>query len=168
MTTEGASHRKSSSNSNRSPDLDGASTTLIEKWQESLSGLMNDQEGRNLLYQFVKQEAGKNSLDYTRLVFYFAVDGLKLHADKKIIGKLIKDLSEMIDDKIQTSPELKKTISDIIRKESTPNPRVFDDFQKTVADMIATTTYRAFLQSDMFIQHVHNKKFEKPPIANAS
>ncbi|XP_031626193.1 axin-like isoform X2 [Contarinia nasturtii] len=168
MTTESASHSTSSSNSNRSPDLDGASTTRIEKWQESLSGLMNDQEGRNLLYQFVEQEAGKNSLDYTRLVFYFAVDGLKLHADKKIIRKLIKHLSEMIQGKIPTSPELQKTISDIIRKESTPNPHVFDDLQKTVADMIATTTYRAFLQSDMFIQYVHNKEFEKPTIANAN
>lgn len=92
MTTEGASHSTSSSNSNRSPD---ASTARIEKWQESLSGLMTDEEGRKLLYKFVEQEAGESSIHYTRLTFYFVVDGLRnfeQNTDEKIIRKLIKKI----------------------------------------------------------------------------
>lgn len=90
MTTEGASNSTSSSNSNRSPDSENSYIIRIKKWQESFTSLLADNEGVQLLLKFVEEEAGIESINYTRLKFYFAVEGLKLQREEKIIRKLIR------------------------------------------------------------------------------
>lgn len=75
----------------------------------------------------------------------------------------------MIRDKIPISSELQKTISAICKKEMPPDRDIFNDLQKSVAELIDQTTYRSFLQSEMFIQYVNNKEFDsQPPIASVS
>lgn len=91
MTTECASNSTSSLNSNRSHESDSAFTARIEKWQESFSSFLDDEEGVSLLLKFVKEESGENSINSARLKFYFAVRGLKTQQlDEKKCRKLIK------------------------------------------------------------------------------
>lgn len=89
MTTEGASNSTTSSNSNPTPETDTA-FARIEKWQESFVNFLADQEAVKLLLQFVREEGGIRSINETRLLFYFAVEGLKQHRDEKKIRRLIR------------------------------------------------------------------------------
>lgn len=92
MTTEGASNSTSSSNSNsnRSPDSETAFAARVKKWQESFANLLADEEGVALLLKFVEEETGPNSINFIRLKFYFAVEGLKLQREEKIVRRLIR------------------------------------------------------------------------------
>lgn len=92
MTTESASNSTSSSNSNpnHSPDSEITFLARIKKWQQSFTSLLADNEGVELLLKFVEEEAGIGSINYTRLKFYFAVEGLKLQREEKIIRRLIR------------------------------------------------------------------------------
>lgn len=82
MTTEGACC--STLNSNRSPDIDDTFTNRVEKWLQKLEFLLADQEGRLLIYNFVKEECDNNPNDSNcaRLNFYYACDGLKVETAK--------------------------------------------------------------------------------------
>lgn len=90
MTSEGASNSTSSSSSSRSPDAELSFTARIQKWQESFTCLLADNEGIELLLKFVEEEAGVNSVNYIRLKLYFAVEGLKLQHEEKLIRRLIR------------------------------------------------------------------------------
>lgn len=82
MTTEGACC--STSNSNQSPDIDDTFTHRVDKWLKKLEFLLADQEGRILIYNFVKEECDNNPNDSNcaRLSFYYACDGLKVETAK--------------------------------------------------------------------------------------
>lgn len=90
MTTEDAS--SSSVLPNQSPAHTNTQATLnrIARWQEQLAYLLADQQGVDLLFQFVKDEAGSNSIDYIRLKFYFACEGLKQQSNDEKVRKLIR------------------------------------------------------------------------------
>lgn len=90
MTTEGASNSTSSSNSNRSSDAEHSFSARIRKWQESFTCLLADNEGVELLLKFVEEEAGVDSINFIRLKLYFAVEGLKLQREEKLIRRLIR------------------------------------------------------------------------------
>ncbi|XP_055311072.1 axin [Sitodiplosis mosellana] len=174
MTTEGASNSTSSSNSNsnRSPDAECSFSARIRKWQESFGCLLADNEGVELLLKFVEEEAGLNSIHYIRLKLYFAVEGLKLQREEKIIRKLIRRISDEITrGQIEISPELRTTITGIVLKKSPPNTNIFDDLQQQLKETIASSSYRTFLLSAFFIDYVEEqkKKYEpKPRITAAS
>lgn len=71
---------------------------------------------------------------------------------------------------IQVPPELRETITGIIQSKIPPNTNVFDDLQKQVGEIIAATSYRAFLQSDMFIRYAQDnkKELDTKPISSTS
>lgn len=94
MTSEDAS-TSSSVPLSQSPTHATAAThavTLnsIAKWQEQLVYLLTDQQGVQLLRKFVDEEAGRNSIDFYRLEFYFACEGLKHLNDEKKLKTLMK------------------------------------------------------------------------------
>lgn len=91
MTTEGACGTTTTTtatataiNANRSPDSEDSFTNRVNKWQENLQFLMADTEGRKLIYDFVKEECGEDSIHCARLKFYYACDGLKVEAANSI------------------------------------------------------------------------------------
>lgn len=54
----------------------------IAKWQHDLSHLLADQDGVSLFFEYVKRDAGTDSIHCRRLEFYFACNGLKSSDDK--------------------------------------------------------------------------------------
>lgn len=92
MTTEGAFG--SASNTHRSPESESNSfTSRVSKWQENLLSLLVDQDGLNLLFKFVKEEAG--GTESKQLDFYFACEGLKQLNDMKDMSKVRKLIKAM-------------------------------------------------------------------------
>lgn len=57
------------------------------RWAESLSILLDDSEGVDLLTEFAKQEGGIHD---DRLRFYFACEGLKQQTDVEKIRQMIR------------------------------------------------------------------------------
>lgn len=55
---------------------------------------------------------------------------------------------------INTPPELRKTISQIAKSEIEPIKKIYEDLQNIVEQIIATTIYPAFRQSDVFIHYI--------------
>lgn len=61
----------------------------INSWQNDLSNLLYDQDGINLFREFVKQDAGTDSIHYCQLEFYLACRGLQLAEDESQIRRYI-------------------------------------------------------------------------------
>lgn len=88
MTSEGACG--STSNINQSPETEISFANRVLKWQDDLPSLLADQEGSNLLFKFVKEEAGENSIQYKQLCFYFACEGFRMQENNPKLRRLIK------------------------------------------------------------------------------
>lgn len=88
MTTEGAF--ESTSNPDRSPEVESSFSSRISRWQENLFHLLNDPEGLELLFKFVREEVGEDSKLSKQLYFYFACRGLKCEEDMSTSRKLIR------------------------------------------------------------------------------
>lgn len=152
----------SSSSSSRS-----SSSPPCLKWARNLSNLLQDGDGNQLFKQFVEQEGG---IHKDRLDFYFAVEGLKqLSADvhrpqgqenlggEKKVQRVIQAIFRFLKHKqLQVPENVRKNWA--ARKDSTVliPPNIFDQMQQDVARDINETTYRSFLQSEMYIQYVQN------------
>lgn len=83
------------SNLNRSPTIESPGqlssdlSVRIANWQRNFTYILDDQDGIQLLYKYVEDDAGKDSVDYARLRFYFACRGLKTQADPEMQRRLI-------------------------------------------------------------------------------
>lgn len=80
-------------NLNRSPNLDSPTTAdliiRISNWQKDFFYILDDQDGIKLLFKYVEEDAGKDSIDYARLKFYFACRGLKTQSEDDNQRRLI-------------------------------------------------------------------------------
>lgn len=153
----------SSSSSSRS-----SSSPPCLKWARNLSNLLEDGEGNQLFKQFVEQEGEIHS---DRLNFYFAVEGLKQQSaeihrpqsqDKRYREKKVQQVIKAIFRFLMKSqlqvPETVRKNWDAARRDSSVmiSPNIFDQMQQDVARVINETTYRSFVQSEMYIQYVQN------------
>lgn len=155
----------SSSSSSRS-----TSSPPCLKWARNLSNLLEDGDGNQLFKQFVEQEG---SIHSDRLNFYFAVEGLKqqnaeVHRpqsqDKRYREKKVQQIIKAIFRFLMKSQLLALVPEDVRKNWDTArrdgnimiSPNIFDQMQQNVANCINETTYRSFLQSEMYIQYVQN------------
>lgn len=116
---------------------------------------MEDRDGVELFKKYVELEGG---IHHDRLNFYFAVEGLKQQSDgdkiKQIIGAIYRFLKKSqlaVPEEIRTA--VKSGLKD---KNFVLTPDLFDQMQFDVERIINETTYRNFLQSDMYLEYVQN------------
>lgn len=125
------------------------------KWARTLSSLLEDRDGVELFKKYVEQEGGIHS---DRLNFYFACEGLKQQSDndkvRQIIGAIYRFLKKS---ELPVPEEIRQTVKTGLKnKQFVFTPDVFDQMQQDVERIINETTYRNFLQSDMYLLYVQN------------
>lgn len=99
MTAEdGCGSSSSTQNLNRSPIIESPNHQLlsspdllvrIANWQKNFSFILDDKVGIELLFKYVEEDAGKDSIDFARLKFYFACRGLKTQSEADNQRRLI-------------------------------------------------------------------------------
>ncbi|KAG5681122.1 hypothetical protein PVAND_010582 [Polypedilum vanderplanki] len=125
------------------------------KWACTLNRLLEDREGVELFKKYAEAEGG---IHHDRLRFYFAVEGLKQQGDlskiKLIVGAIYRFLKKT---ELVVPEDIKRTIKAGLKDDSYVfKPDIYDKMQKSVEKIINETTYPNFLQSDMYLQYVHN------------
>lgn len=93
MTTEGAcSTSNPNSNPNQSPESESRFSARISRWYQGFDYLLADEEaeGVQLLIKFIEEDFGAESIEKTRIDFYFTIEGLKQNQDEAMIRRLIK------------------------------------------------------------------------------
>lgn len=155
----------SSSSSSRS-----SSSPPCLRWARNLSNLLEDGDGNQLFKQYVEQE---DTIHRDRLNFYFAVEGLKQqnaevqrpqNDDRRYREKKVQQVIRAIFRFLLKSP-LYNSLPDNVRKSweaarkdsnALISPNIFDQMQQDVAKVMSETTYRLFLQSELYLQYVQN------------
>lgn len=128
------------------------------QWSKNLSSLLDDHQGSDLFRDFLKQEGHETR----SLRFLFGVKGLKMEADRNDPEKNFKIVHALYDKMVKRIPSISQRTKDEIKGKLNSGKDVdmdiFDAAQKEVEDYMFSTTYRNFLKSDLYIQHL------EPPV----
>lgn len=142
-------------------DIEGASVSPAfheqpssVRWAENLQNLLEDREGVKLFKKFLDLNEDAGQLD-----FIFACRGLKMVSarDTKKIRHIVKTIYRhyISRNKIDLPIQIKKEICDRIRKRSDNlNQQIFNEAENFVEKNLKEGAYRAFIRSDLYVQHV--------------
>lgn len=116
---------------------------------------MEDRDGVELFKKYVELEGG---IHHDRLNFYFACEGLKQQSDgekvRQIIGAIYRFLKKS---QLAVPDDIRQTVKAGLKdKNFVLTPDLFDQMQQDVERIINETTYRNFLQSEMYLEYVQN------------
>lgn len=137
----------SSSSSSRSP----SSPTCLE-WARKLTFLLADRNGVELFKKYVEGEGGIHS---DRLNFYFACEGLKQQKAEKVKQTIRAIYRFLKKSQLCVPEETKQMIKTGLNNENfILKSNLFDKMQLEVEQAISETTYRSFLQSEIYLQYV--------------
>jgi len=143
-------HLFMTSSSSSSQSTSSAPSCL--KWALKLSNLLEDHDGVQLFHQFVD---GEGSIHRDRLKFYFACEGLKQQSDPTQVKVLVKAINRFVKhSQLPVPSETAQIIKAGLKDEFILTPDLFDQMQQNIEKLISETTYRNFLQSEIYLQHV--------------
>jgi axin 1 len=130
---------------------------------------MEDRDGVELFKKYVELEGG---ICHDRLNFYFACEGLKQQSDgekvKQIIGAIYRFLKKS---QLSVPEDIRNTVKAGLKdKNFVLTPDLFDQMQHDVEVAIHETSYRNFLQSEMYLEYVQNYQsaMERSPAGTAT
>ncbi|CAD5121221.1 DgyrCDS9755 [Dimorphilus gyrociliatus] len=142
-------------------DIEGASVSPAfheqpssVRWAENLQNLLEDREGVKLFKKFLDLNEDAGQLD-----FIFACRGLKMVSakDNKKIRHIVKTIYRhyISRNKVELPLPIKKEICDRIRKRNDNlNQQIFNEAENFVEKNLKEGAYRAFIRSDLYVQHV--------------
>lgn len=113
-------------------------------------------DGSDLFRRFLRAEHPEHAAD--ALDFWFACEGLRTHSDPKTVGQLVKLIYKRYFRKLPyISEQMRSDIGRLVKSLSSgqiPAVTIFDEAQSLIEEAISNNTYRHFLASDMYLQHV--------------
>lgn len=138
--------------SNNSPSPNPSPPPAYQ-WSKSLTCLLDDKQGADLFKEFLIQEGHETK----SLKFMFGLKGLKI-ADRNDHEKVRKIINALYDRIVRRIPSISQRTKDEIKGKLNSGKDVdldiFDAAQKEVEEYMFNTTYRNFLKSDLYIQHL--------------
>lgn len=121
-------------------------TTFISR-----HSLLSSNTNLELIELFRKYAETKGRIHKDRLDFYFACEGLKQQTDPTVISRIALSIYRfLLKSKIRVTEGVRRAINNLLRTESL-NTDVFDRTQEVVGNVIFATTYKSFLDTEMYL-----------------
>lgn len=116
----------------------------------SRHSLLSSNENLELIGLFRKYVETKGRIHKDRLDFYFACEGLKQQKDSTVILRVALSIYRfLLKSKIRVTEGIRRAINNLLRTESV-DTNVFDLTQEVVGNVIYATTYKSFLDTEMY------------------
>lgn len=130
------------------------------KWTTALSHLLEDRDGVELFKKYVEEQ--ECQIESERLNFYFACEGLKQQSEGEKVNQIIGAIYRFLrKSQLKIPEDIRQTIKLGLKdkdKVVVLKPDLFDRMQNEVEQIIESTTYRNFLQSDLYISYLNKCK----------
>ncbi|KAI9552938.1 hypothetical protein GHT06_020823 [Daphnia sinensis] len=136
-----------------SPPL--AETPPYLRWAENLHFLLTDPDGVELFEKYLEQENCSHLLK-----FWFACEGLKRQwaedPDKAIQIIQVIHKKYIRPRRVSVSELVRREINDRVANRATLDAHIFDEAQKDVEDIIRSSVYVNFLNSDVYLSYIQS------------
>lgn len=129
------------------------------KWTTALSHLLEDRDGVELFKKYVEEQ--ECQVESERLNFYFACEGLKQQSEGEKVNQIIGAIYRFLrKSQLKIPEDIRQTIKAGLKDKDKVvlKPDLFDRMQNEVEQIIESTTYRNFLQSDLYISYLNKCK----------
>ncbi|XP_046656056.1 axin-like isoform X2 [Daphnia pulicaria] len=125
------------------------------RWAENLHFLLTDPDGVELFEKYLEQENCSHLLK-----FWFACEGLKRNWAEdpekavQIIQVIYKKYIRL--KRVNVSELNRREINDRVANKATLDAHIFDEAQKDVEDLIRSSVYVNFLNSDVYLSYIQS------------
>lgn len=139
------------------------------KWTLALSHLLENRDGVELFKKYVEEQ--ECLIESERLNFYFACEGLKQQSEGEKVNQIIGAIYRFLrKSQLKIPEDIRQTIKIGLKDKDKAilKPDLFDRMQNEVEQIIESTTYRNFLQSDLYISYVNKCRSPMDPYPTSS